>query len=310
MGHAWRRFWFAEGDARNLAAARIIIALHGLWILLSRDIPALSMLPAQLWYTARLEAGARFLLFPGMAHAERMVELAAVVLLLLVACGVAVRFAALAAALALYHLAPLQTLVATFDPINRGLTITTLCLVVLSASACADRWSLRPPREPADPREYGWPLRLMWLFVAQNYLFGAFGKLRYSGLEWFTADNLRRNLVLYLHMHPAVPDPWLAGLAGRPGLMGVAAIGVLILEASFVLALFSRRARRVLVPAALLMHLAILRTMRIVFANLFHLGLFVNWGWLADRVHGRRRHQSRMIEPASTGSIVAPRTAG
>jgi len=292
LAEMWERFWFADGDPRNLAAARIIVAVHALWILLSRDIPALSRLPRAFWYTAWNEVAPRFLLFPGMAAVERWVEAGAAVALLMVALGVGVRYAAVVAALALYHLGPLQTLVATANPINRGFTIAILCLVVLAAAPCADRWSLRTRREAAaEPWEHTWPLRLMWLFVAEIYLFGAVGKLRVSGLDWFTAENLRRNLTLYLHMHPGASDPFTAAFASRPLILQAAAFGVLLLEGAFILAVCSRPARRVMVPAALLMHLFILRTMRIVFANIAHLGLFVNWGWLADRLSQRSAAQ-------------------
>ncbi len=293
LARIWNRFWFADGDPRNLAAARILVAVHALWILLSRDIPALSQLPRAFWSAPRQVVALRFLLFPGVAGVERWVESAAVVALLLVGLGVAVRYAAIVAALAIYHLGPLQTLLATPDPINRGFTIDILCLVVLAAAPCADRWSLTAGgKTPAEPWEHGWPMRLMWLFVAEIYLFGAVGKLRVSGLDWFTGDNLRRNLILYLHLHPGFSDPFTGALASRPLLLQAGALGVLLLESGFILAIGSRPARRVLVPTALLMHLSILRTMRIVFANIAHLGLFVNWGWLADRLTGGAAVQS------------------
>jgi hypothetical protein len=293
LAGVWERFWFADGDPRNLAAARIIVALHALWILLSRDIPAMSRLPRAFWYTAWNSVAPRFLLFPGMSAVERSVEAVAAVALVMVALGVGVRYAAVVAAIALYHLGPLQTLLATANPINRGFTIAILCLVVLAAAPCAERWSLAPRRAAAaEPWEHAWPLRLMWLFVAEIYLFGAVGKLRVSGFDWFSPENLRRNLTLFLHMHPGVSDPFTTALASRPLILHAAAFGVLLLEGGFILAVWSRPARRVMVPAALLMHLCILRTMRIVFANIAHLGLFMNWGWLADHLTQRPAAQS------------------
>jgi hypothetical protein len=290
----WERFWFADGDPRNLAAARIIVAVHALWILLSRDIPALSRLPRAFWQTAGNEVTTRFLLFPNMSAVERSVEAATAIALLLVALGVAVRYTAVVAAIGLYHLGPLQTLLATANPINRGFTIAILCLVVLAAAPCADRWSVGPRKKStAEPWEHGWPVRLMWLLVAEIYLFGAVGKLRASGLDWFSSDNLRRNLTLFLHMHPEVSDPATAALTSRPLVLQAAALGVLLLEGAFILVVWSRLARRVMVPAALVMHLFILGTMRIVFANIAHLGLFLNWGWLADRL------AQRFARPAS-----------
>jgi hypothetical protein len=312
----WNRFWFADGDPRNLAAARIIVALHALWILLSRDIPALSGLPGPFWQTALPDVTVRFLLWPGVPGVERVVEAFAMVALTLVALGVGVRWAAMGAAVCLYHLGPLQTLLATVNPINRGFTVSVLCLVVLAAAPCTNRWAVRRDITVRDPGEYGWPLRLMWLFVAEIYLFGAIGKLRESGFDWFTADNLRRNLTFFFHMHPGTVDAFTARLTRSDLLLQGAAVGVLLLEAGFILTLWSRSARRVCVPAALLMHLCILRTMRIVFANVAHLGLFVNWGWLADRLTkvwarrpARQRRNGSSLETIRRDAIT-PRVTG
>jgi hypothetical protein len=280
----WRSFWFSSGDPRNLAAARIIVAMQALWMLLSRDLPALTAMPAPFWQPVRLTLARRYLLIPDMLPVERTMEAMAIIALIMVAVGVFARMGAMVAALALYHLAPLQTLPSTVDPINRGFTTAVVCLVVLAASPCCDRWALRRPRSTAATWEYGWPLRLMWLFIAEIYLFGAVGKLHISGLAWFTARNLGRTLALYPHMYPGVSDGLIASLLARPSLLGATAWCVLLLEGGFILTLFSRRARRVLVPAALAMHLMILRIMRGVFANMAHLGLFVNWGWIADRL--------------------------
>lgn len=282
----WDRLWFAPGDPRNLAAARILVAVHAMWMVLSRETPLLSGVPREFWRSTAAQSATRFLLFPGAVGLERGVEVLALAALLSVALGVATRYAAPAAALMLYHLAPLQTLAATPNPINRGLTIAVLALVVLGASRCADSWTIRPrrAREESQPWEYGWPLRLIWLFVAEIYLLGFVGKLRETGLGWFTAENIRRNVTLFGHMHPEAPVGVADAIAGRPALLWIGAAGVLVLEGGFILCLFSARARRVLVPVAIAMHVAIWRMMGIVFANVAHLAVFVDWGDVADRL--------------------------
>ncbi|HET7746053.1 MAG TPA: hypothetical protein VFM29_02050, partial [Vicinamibacteria bacterium] len=158
---------------------------------------------------------------------------------------------------------------------------------VLAAAPCADAWAVPArPRSAVSTGDYGWALRLMWLFVAEIYLFGAIGKLRAEGLSWFAADNIRRNLVQFEHMHPGFGDPLTRLVADSPLLLTLGGAAVLALEAGFVACLFSRRARWVLVPAAVVFHLAILWSMQIVFANVVHLALFVDWGALADRLGG------------------------
>ena len=37
---AWDAFWFTPAPALNLAAARVVFALHAIWILGSRDLAA------------------------------------------------------------------------------------------------------------------------------------------------------------------------------------------------------------------------------------------------------------------------------
>ena len=71
---AWDRFWFGPGTARNLAAARIVLAAQALWILLSRDIPALSALPAAFWAEVPGSARWRFLVFEGRPGLEAALQ--------------------------------------------------------------------------------------------------------------------------------------------------------------------------------------------------------------------------------------------
>ena len=78
-------------------------------------------------------------------------------------------------------------------------------------------------------------------------------------------------------------------------MLWLAAAGVFVVEGSFVLCLFSARWRGVVVPAAVGMHLVILRTMGIAFANVAQLALFVDWGAIADRVAVRRRLSKRRL---------------
>ena len=299
----WNAFWFAPGDPRNLGAARILVSLHAAWMLLSRDAAASSALPSWFWSWARDEAAQRFLLLPGHPRLESALVGLALAALAALALGVAPRPSALLAAALLYHLGPLYTIVATLDPINRGLTINVLCLAVLGAAPCGDAWSVRPDprRSERTAADYGWPLRLMWLFVAEIYLFGAIGKLRSDGLTWFAGNNIRRNLVQFEHMHPGTGDRLTAFISASPLLLDALGIAVLCLEATFVACLFSRWARRILIPSAVAFHLAILWSMRIVFANLAHLGLFVNWGWLAARFARRERLTAAVDTPIPSG---------
>jgi len=280
-GSAWDRFWLAPESARNLAAARIVLAAHALWILLSRDIPALSALPAELWAEVPQSARWRFLIWegrPGLEAALQAVALAALVGALL---GVAARVCCAVAALLLYHLAPLETLFFTPSPWAKGLTIPVLGLLTLSLSPCADALRLGGRRLTAGTfgPDHGWPLRLTQMFVCQPYLFSGIAKLTAAGLGWASADNIRAWLLLanqddQLAVFQA-PGLW---LADRPALCLAMGIAALAMDLGFIAVLFSRRARRVLVPAAALFHAAILVTQNYAFLSAPLLLLFVDWG--------------------------------
>ena len=121
------RFWFAPEPAVNLAAARIVFALQALWILLSRDMPALSALPPRVLDRC---PGVRALAVPHLGRPSRARVGRA---------GGRARWpwrarcwesgrvpCCAAAGLLLYHLAPLETLFYTPSPWAKGLTLPVL----------------------------------------------------------------------------------------------------------------------------------------------------------------------------------------
>ena len=281
----WDRFWFAPETARNLAAARIVLAAQALWILLSRDIPALSALPAAFWAEVPASARWRFLIFEGHPGLESALQALALVALVGAALGVAARTCCLLAALLLYHLAPLETLFFTPSPWAKGLTLPVLGLLTLSLSPCADALRVGGGRAArSSGPDHGWPLRLVQLFVCQPYLFSGIAKLKWAGLAWASPENMRAWLLLAnLDDQLAVfraPGLW---LADRPLLCLAMGLGALALDLGFILVLFSRRARRVLVPAAVLFHAAILVTQNYAFLSAPLLLVFVDWGPRASR---------------------------
>jgi len=276
---AWDRFWFAPEASVNLAAARIVLAAQALWILLSRDIPGLSALPAAFWSEVPGSARWRFLIFEGHRGLEAGLEAAALLALVAALFGVAARAACVAAALLLYHLAPLETLFYTPSPWAKGLTLPVLGLLTLSLSPCADalRVGRGHPARAGSP-EHGWPLRLVQLLVCQPYLFSGIAKLEAAGPAWALPDNIRAWL-LQANLDPELavfraPGLW---LADRPVLCLAVGMAALALDLGFVAVLFSKRARKVLVPAALVFHAAILVTQNYAFLSAPLLLVFVDW---------------------------------
>ena len=79
-----------------------------------------------------------------------------------------------------------------------------------------------------------------------------------------------------------------AWIAVRPVVCGIIGVGTLLFELGFFTVLFSKMARRLLVPLAVAFHLGILLSMNLVFLNVPQLLVFANWdspvGWIQNRL--------------------------
>jgi hypothetical protein len=291
LAGAWDRFWFAPGSARDLAAARVAVAATALWVVLSRDLPAISGVPAAFWAGVPARTRWRFLLFPGHEALERALLAVLVVALIGVLVGACARPLALVAGLLAFHLAPLESIVYSSEPFLRGLTLPVLALLPLALSPCDSAWSVaairgRPAARPAW--EYHWPVRLIQVWLATLYFFSGYAKLYATGWRWASPDNLRNWLLAYGQSHDVAP-PLALGLwvADQPALCLAIGVATLAAELAFPLVLISRRARLALVPAALSMHLgsALLMSITVLYLPLFV--VFVDWSRAAQGA-GRR----------------------
>ena len=151
--------------------------------------------------------------------------------------------------------------------------LLVLHLLVVGLSPAADRWSLDAKRTAAVgpsglSSRYGWPLRLAAIITSITYVLAGLAKLRYGGLDWVFGDTLR-NHVAYsatrLDLLGGTSSPLAGPFVASRGLSTPLALATVLIELSAPLALVSARFRRGWVPAAWLMHLAILGLMFIVF---------------------------------------------
>jgi hypothetical protein len=304
----WVRFWYAPGSPRNLAAARILFASTSLWVLVSRNFAGISGLPTEFWSAVPTSASWRYLDFAGHPSLELALEWAAGITLVCAMAGVLPRVSCFIAGILLYHLAPLETIIWTPNPYARGLTISVLALLTLAFSPSGDRWTLqfyRHRRQVAEASDYTWPIRLIQLFVAQIYFMSGFAKISHSGWRWASASNLR-NWLLYFSEEDQVRvfhtlGPW---LAERPLLCQIIGIGTLIFELVFITVLFSKTARRLLVPLAVVFHLGILLSMNLAFLNVPQLFVFVDWDIVATWVGGRGKTTDLSGGAARTASFT------
>jgi hypothetical protein len=305
----WSRFWFAPAAPESLACIRILVAAHALWLLRSRDFASAAGLPGY-WVGVPTSLRWRYLLFPGHTGFEHMLQATATVAVLAALLGVFARPACFIAGVLLYHLAPLEVILWSPAPTARGLTLSPLLLLLLAAAPSGDAWAIWPRAAGRAPSgEYGWARRLTWLLVAEVYLFAAIAKLTQSGLAWSSADNLRRWLLLF-SLSPHRPWHTLGRwIADRPALCLAIGIATVVFEWTFVLAVFSRRARRVLVPAGLILQTGILLAMNIQVGETWLILTFVDWPSLIGQVRGWRGRGSRAHDP-TTRAITSAASSG
>lgn len=281
----WEHFWFTPAAARNLAAARIITAATALWVLLSRDLPALSGAPAAFWHFVPWTTRWRYLLFPGHETLERLIQGLAVLALLGVLLGLWPRLCGFVASLLLYHLAPLEPIIWLNTPYLRGLDTPVIALMGLALAPCGDAWSLWPRRRlPHVPSwDYGWPVRLIQVHISLLYFFAAYSKLVDVGWDWSQASNMQAWMLAFNQGFEAKPflQPGL-WLAAQPQLCQLVGILTLLLEFGFLTVLWSVRMRWLLLPAALALHLGILLTMNITVLYLPFFLVFINWDRLCQ----------------------------
>jgi hypothetical protein len=156
-----------------------------------------------------------------------------------------------------------------FGKIHEHEALVVICLGIMALSRCGDAYSIdqliRKARRGNDPSawrtwisgEYTWPVRNVWLMFALVFFLAGVSKLRHSGLEWIFSDNMAITLMqmgVQYHMANADPlVPWGPYLAQHVWLTQLMAAGTLVLEVGYPLALFSSRARWVIVPSMLLL---------------------------------------------------------
>ena len=116
------------------------------------------------------------------------------------------------------------------------------------------------------------------IVIAFAYLFVGFQKLRYSGLDWMTTDNLR--WVLYASSDTqSEPNRLALFVADRAWLAHFLAAATIAIEVGFILCLPFARLRWLFVPGVVGLHLGIGLTMGLDYSAqaLAVVMVFVNW---------------------------------
>ncbi len=146
-----------------------------------------------------------------------------------------------------------------FGQIEHEDALAVLVMLVLAFSRSGDAFSVDRLRKRDEPPrasgEYRWPVMLACALLTLVFFGAGVSKLRRGGFQWFATDNLA--YVFLQHQYPVSPAAALFGwgvwLARHPLLCRALALSIVMIECGYPLALFSRTARRVFVPATILM---------------------------------------------------------
>jgi Vitamin K-dependent gamma-carboxylase len=190
---------------------------------------------------------------------------------------------------------------------SRGKILHNDVLLLLASTPFLLAPSVDTPASRTPSRRFGWPVRSALALVAASYFFSGYWKLRTSGLEWVTGDNMRWILV-------QVPDTswhldgFASTVAGSPWLWRPTAAAILALEITFPVVLLWPRVRPLFAVGAVVFH-ALTRFMLGLdywsYAAVAVL-LLIDWPRVWDRIRLRsRRHRLRGIREAD-GERVLP----
>lgn len=198
-----------------------------------------------------------------------------------------------------------------FGKTGHGDAVLVLAMFVMALSKCGDGWSMdalirawirRDPRGSAKPAsgEYRWPVRMVWLLSAMVFFGAGVTKLRWSGLAWVTSDNLSNTIMQhYYGSISRTPSGLGLWVAQHKLLCKIIAGMTILIEIGFPLALFSKAARWVLVPAMFLAQVGIYQLMGVLFLQfMFVYAFWVPWdriGQIIERAVKRVRGSGKYI---------------
>ena len=267
---AWWRFFFTPVAATDLGRSRAAFCTLAFLYYLTQDFSEWGTVAREFWMPIALFAVPSVPLLP--AGVIALLQIVFKIALALAAVGL---FTRLALAVAFGCSVYLLGLPQNFGQIQHFDTLVVLVFGILAVSRAGDAWSVDAWRRsrrldksggvpsnvegrraaPGVPEsgEYMWPIRAIWVMTAVIFFSAGLSKLRHSGLSWVFSDHLA--IVLVRHQY-FVSDgepltSWGLTIAAYPWAARLLAAISLATEVLYPLALFSRRARLVLVPAGI-----------------------------------------------------------
>jgi len=292
LGRRWMHFWFEPAQPLNLGLCRALFFGAVFLFYLREDFSAWGEVSESFWMPVSFFKGL------GVPSSDWLAVFESVwrVFLVLSCLGLFTRLSTVCSfVLGLYLLG----LSYNFGHLSHSRGLVVIVLGIMALSRCGDWFSIdslirmRRGSEPSIRRprasgEYTWPVRAVWLMFALIFFGAGVSKLRHSGLEWIFSDNMARMLISanILSANPPAanfdpPVPWGLYIAQYSWLTQLLAAATVVLETSYPLALFSRRARWVIVPGVFFMQVGI----RVLMGPAFYQFLICNLFWVPwDRI--------------------------
>lgn len=310
-----RRFWFGPQGAETLGFARLVFFALMIWFYFPLDYaPWGGLTPA---FANRPLFAFRILHLPIVSETTLGILQFVWRASLVTACiGLFTRTSVIVAALLGFYVLGVQ---GNFGKVGHGEGILILAMCILALSRCGDAWSIDSlirafrSRDPIGQRnrpisgEYRWPIRMIWLLMSMIFLGAGITKLRWSGLDWITTDNLSTTILSHYYNQP-VGNEWKSTIgiwiANHRTLCKVVAGLTILIEIGFPLAMFSRWARAVLVPSAFLAQVGIYVMMGVAFTQFMFVYVFwIPWDTLGRFVRriAQRRGKYEMLYDGGCG---------
>ncbi len=310
----WDRYFFSPASPVDLCVGRVVFYSLAFLYYVPQDFSEWGTVAAEFWMpTALFSALHLRALGPEAITAIQSVWK---ISLALAALGLWTRWTMLVSFVGSFYLLGL--------PHNFGQTqhLDTLVVVIsgiLAASRAGDAWSLDALRRAARlgrsgldsdvaTSDYRWPVRAIWVATALVFFAAGFSKLRHSGLAWIFSDHLAILLVRHQY-YVSDGEPltaWGPIIASYSWAARTLAAVAVLIETLYPLALFSSRARMVLVPAGVAFLVGIRLLMGPTFEPFVICNMFwVPWEWVGRRLAIRARSATPGPSSAATTSSAA-----
>jgi hypothetical protein len=282
-------YWFEPAAPTNLCVSRVVFYGGLLALYWSEDFRNWGSVSPAFWMP--LPAFKALGLHPLSVDSINVIQWVWRVALALSAIGLLSRVSMAVACVLGFYLLGLPH---NFGHVYHFDALIVIAMLTLTCSRAGDAWSVDARRlrraQPPPSGEYTWPIRLIWLSMAFVFVAAGLSKLRHGGIAWVASPNMAIILTRAAY-HVSDADPvttaglWIASHSWLSEMLALTALGV---ELGFVVALFSARARAVLVPAAAGMLVGIRVLMGPTFSGFLIVNVFwIPWdavlSWVADR---------------------------